>query len=219
MEEKVNFVKNITLKRLYYIIYILTLMFFISTNGFSQDTINLLSGKQIVAKSIYNEPASTLLKYEILIKGKIKQRSVDKLDIYSISMTDNTQNLLYIQDSAIGCPLSALEMEHFMLGGREAMKNYKAPWVTVFGFVTGAVATNYIGFWGLSSVIVYPACMGIVGTKIKTSDNVKSDLKANKNFIDGYKTYATKKKVKNALFGSIIGTAALAITSMIINAQ
>ena len=202
-----------------YIMNFFTLMFFISTHSFSQDTINLQNGKQIIAKIYFFDTGNTFIKYNVIIKDKLKLKTLDKLDIFSINYADKSQKILYSQDSALGYPLSVSEMEHFMLGGREAMKNYKAPWITVFGFVIGAVATEYLHFWGLSSTIAYPIGAGITGVKIKTSNNVNSDLKSNKDFIDGYKTYATKKKVKNALFGSIIGTATTIIATIIITAK
>lgn len=183
--------------------------------GISQDTLNLLNGKQIIAKSIYNEPTNTLLKYETIYKDKVKQKAIDKIEIFSIAYADKIENIFYRQDSAIGYSLSVTEMEHYMLGEREALKYYKAPWITIGGVAAGATATYFTGFWGLVSVAVYGTGMGVIDPKIKTSENISPAVKSDKNFIDGYKTYATRKKVKNAIIGSILGVGVVIIVSTI----
>ena len=185
---------------------------------FSQDTINLLNGRKIITRSIYDEPANALLKYDIIIRGKAKQKAVDKINIFSINYFDKTDRILYRQDTAIGFNLSITEMEYYILGEQEAIKNFKAPWITVGGFVFGATATNFVGFWGLLTPAVYGTVMGVIDPKIKLSDSTKVELKSNKNFVDGYMTTATRKKVKNAILGSVVGATVLAITSAIINA-
>lgn len=189
------------------------------TISFSQDTINLLSGKQIVAKSIYEEPTNALLKYDIIIRGKAKQKAVDKINIFSINYFDKTDRILYRQDTAIGYDLSIPEMEYYMLGAREAIKNYKAPAITVGGVVLGFGATYFAGFWGLLMPAVYGTTMGVIDPKIKLSESTKPEMRTNKDFVEGYMTTATRKKVKNAIMGSLVGATAFAIATILINAR
>ncbi|MFH0867007.1 MAG: hypothetical protein V1904_12495 [Bacteroidota bacterium] len=183
----------------------------------AQDTINLLSGKQIFAKSIYEEPNSSVLKYDISFHGKDKQSSVDLLNIYSVNYANKTKKIFYRQDSAIGFELSAKQMEYFMLGERDALKNHKTPWITVGGFVVGAVVTHYVQFWGLLTPVVYATAFGIFTPKIHSSPNFGSNITGDYNYMEGYKYTATRKKVKNALLGTILGFAVYSITSYAIN--
>jgi len=186
------------------------------TISFSQDTINLLNGKQIVAKSIYEEPTNALLKYDVIIRGKAKQKAVDKINIFSINYFNNTDRILYRQDTAIGYDLSIPEMEYYMLGAREARKNFKAPAITVCGVALGFGATYFAGFYGLIMPAVYGTTMGVIDPKIKLSETTKPEMRTNKDFVDGYMTTATRKKVKNAILGSVVGAAVFAIASGII---
>jgi len=190
----------------------------ICTKSFSQDTINLLNGKRIVAKSIYDEPTNALMKYDIVIRGKAKQKAVDKINIFSINYSDKTDRILYRQDTAIGYKLSIPEMEYYIAGEREAIKNYKAPWITVGGFALGFVATYKLAFWGLLSPAVFGTAMGVIDPKIKLSETTKPEMRTNKDFVDGYMTTATRKKVKNALLGTVAGATVFAIATIVINA-
>jgi hypothetical protein len=183
---------------------------------FSQDTINLMNGKQIVPRSIHEEQNSALLKYDIEIRGKLKQKAVDLLDIYSINYANKTNRQVYQQDSGLGYILSIHEMEHYILGERAAMKYYKVPWVTVGGFAIGFAVTTQIDFWGFFTPVVYGLGMGLLGTKIKAPDDIKQTYGNDNNFINGYKTIATQKKVKSAILGTFAGAAAFIIADFII---
>jgi hypothetical protein len=224
-----------------FLIKFLTLIIILfASNGYSQDTLNLLDGQRIAAIKIYNDTSNALLNYDIirnqpygfqitwnncqieyyiLTKKVIKQKYIDKLEIYSIDYADKTHLMIYQQDSAIGYPLNVKNMENYMMGEREARKNYKAPWVTLGGVLIGGIAADYIGFWSLTTMVVYGTGMALFDPKLKTSENTSPDLKTDRYFIKGYKDHATRKKVKNALLGTAVGIAALAITSIIINAQ
>jgi hypothetical protein len=195
----------------------------IPTFAWSQDSINLLNGELIIAKSIYNEPNSSLLKYDIIKrKVKIKQKSVDKADVFSINFAKNEQQILYSQDSALGFERSISQMEAYIYGEREAITNYKTPWVTIGGVAVGFVPTTfYFNFYGLLAPVVYGVIMGITTPKIKikASENLKAGLLYDKNFIDGYKTIAIKKKIKNAILGAVLGVVVAGITTTIINIE
>lgn len=199
-------------------VFIMILLFFVFYSEIqAQDTINLLNGKQIFAKSIYEEPNSTMLKYDYSFHGKEKQKAIDLLNIYSVNYANKTQKIFYRQDSAIGFDLSVKQMELNILGEREALKNYKTPWITAGGFAVGAVATYFFQFWGVISPAVYATAFGIITPKVHTSPELNYATTSDFYFLEGYKYTATRKKIKNALLGSIIGIAAYAITSNVIN--
>ena len=179
-----------------------------SVNSYSQDTINLMSGKQIIAKSIFEDTSSTLIKYDIAIKNRVIQKAVDRIDIFSITYADKSHSILYHQDTAIGFRLSYTEMNNYLLGEREALNHYKAPLVTVGGFAAGfAPTTFFLNFYGALFIPVYATALGVITPKVKTPENGNSKLFTDDNFIDGYKSTATRKKVKNALLGSVVGFA------------
>ena len=196
----------------FFILFILAV-----TNIQAQDTINLLNGKQIIAKSIYEEPSSTLLKYDIGFRNKSKQKAVDLLNVYSINYFNKTNKIFYKQDSAIGYDLSIPQMNYYIMGEREAIKNCKTQWIAVGGFILGVTATHVMQFWGVITPAVYAAAIGISNPKMHYSENINYSTSSDFNFNEGYKFKATHKKVKNALLGSIIGITAYAITSYTIN--
>jgi len=186
-------------------------------NIFSQDTINLLNGNQIIAKTVYEDSNNIFLKYDIKKRGKLKQKRVDKLDVFSIDFNNNRQSIIYRRDTILGYNLSINEMEKFIKGEHEAIKYSKAPWITATGVVVGFVPTAfYFNFYGLVTPVVYGTTIGIFNPKIKTSENINKELKADKNFQEGYNIAATRKRVKNALIGSVSGVVLAAITSNII---
>lgn len=185
--------------------------------NFSQDTLNFLDGRRIATKAIYEDSNDIFLRYEVFQKGKIAEKKVDKADLFSIDYSNNTRKIYYFQDTALGNDLALHEMESYMLGSREAIKNYKAPWVTACGTAAGFAPTYIIlNFWGLLAPVVYGTTMGMFTPGIKISENTPAALKKDIYFINGYKNTATRKKVKNALFGSIAGVAAAGITSYIV---
>jgi len=200
-----------------YSFFFITILFFFTYNSFAQDTINLLNGKQIIAKSVTDEANNTLLKYDILIKGNVKQKKIDKIDVFSIDYSDNTHKIFYKTDSSFGLSLSIVQMEHYIKGEQYAINNYKAPWVTACGLCAGFAPTiYYFNFYGLLAPAVYGTAMGIITPKIKHIENISPEFLNNKHFLDGYREAATKKKLKNALFGSIGGVAIAVITTTVL---
>ena len=204
------------MKQLFLIIF-LPIAMLSAGNLYSQDTINMLDGHRIVANKIYTDSLNSMVEYDIQKKESSKQRSIDRLEIFSISYHDKTQKIIYRKDTALGFPLSIEEMGNYVLGEREARKSYKAPWYTIGGLVLGGVAADYIQFWSLIVPVVYGTGSAIIGPKVKTSQEISPVLKSDKNFVSGYKEVATKKKVKNALLGSAAGIVIIAIASQIIN--
>jgi hypothetical protein len=197
------------MKRLSFII--ISILLFSSPVIKAQDTINLLNGKQILATKITEDTSIKVLKYDISIHDKILQRELDKLNIYSIYYSDNKQKIIYRQDSALGYNLSEKDMSSYILGEREAIKNHKVPWITVSCFVVGVAAEHYAQFWGLLAPVVCATAFGVITPRIHASPNISFPLRDDFNFKEGYKYTATRKKVKNALFGSIVGFVACGI--------
>ena len=178
----------------------------------SGSVINLLNGKQIIPKSIIYDTSSTLLKYEVVVKNKLIQKSIDKIEIFSIDSSNKSQKLFYFQDSLMGNILSVHDMHTYILGEREAIKNYKDPWVTVGGFAAGFLPTTFFfNFYGALAIPLYATSVSVFAPKLKASKLSDSNLIYDYNFVDGYKTAASKKKVKNALFGSVAGFATAVI--------
>lgn len=213
LQKNILFLQKINAMKYYFVIILLSIFI----NSYSQDTINLLNGNQIIAKSIFYEPASSMLKYDVIKKNKVKQKIIDRIDIYSIRFSDNTEKIFYYPDSIIGYTLSQSDMYDFILGEREAIKNYKNPNITIGGFFTGGIAVSFMRFWGVISPVVYATPIATINTKIKLSDQTNPSYLNNQNFVNGYKNVVTKKRLKNALFGSIAGVTTFAIISAIIN--
>jgi hypothetical protein len=183
---------------------------------YSQDTINLLNGKQIFPRTIHEEQNSALLYYDLQVRGKLKQKAVDLLDVYSINYANMTSKQVYQQDSGLGYILSVHEMQHYIIGERTAMKYYKVPWITAGGIVIGAAGVVPLGFIDLLTPVVYGVGIGFIGSKIQAPEDVKQTYGNDNNFINGYKTISTQKRVKYAILGTFAGIVAGTIADFII---
>ncbi len=183
---------------------------------FSQDTINLLNGKQIFPRSIHEEQNSALLYYDLQVRGKLKQKAVDLLDVYSINYANMTSKQVYQQDSGLGYILSIHEMQHYIIGERAAIKYYKAPLISVGGIVIGAVGVVPLGFIDLLTPVVYGVGIGFVGSKIKAPEDIKQTYGNDNNFTNGYKTISTQKRVKYAILGTFAGIVAFTVADYFI---
>jgi hypothetical protein len=199
------------MKRLLLLVFIIPVL--VSTVQ-SQDTINLLNGKQIAPKTLYNDENKAYIRCDLQKRNHVKLKVIDLLDVYSIKYTNKPELVVYKRDSMNGNNLTPEEMRLYVKGERTAEKIYKAPFVTAAGVVVGFVPTIYIlNFYGLISPALYGITMGVITPKAKIAPGDDPMLLTEKNYVDGYKMAATRKKVKNAVGGAIAGVLAAALTA------
>lgn len=176
-----------------------------SSYSYSQDTIVLISGKQIAAVSV-PDSESTNIYYNIARKDRsLIMKKVDLLDVFSVKYSNKPEKIIYKQDSILGYSLYLPEMINFIKGEQHAIKYYKSPWAFPAGFIAAPIAVNYMGYYGLISPAIVATGIGIKTPKLKHPELVRESLGDDKNFIEGYRVQATKTKVKNAIYGGIVG--------------
>ena len=182
----------------------------------SQDTLQMLSGEKLLVKVRDVNPGSNLILVEFIKKNKLKSKTVVMTDVYNIHFLDGTVRPVYKFDTLEGNNLTYDEAGKFVAGQQFAMKNYKAPWVTVTSAVIGAASPLALTFfYGLIVPTVYTGIMGL--TKPSHSlfiySKTKPELFNDKYFKSGFVKQARKKRVMNAVYGSLIGIGVAAITS------
>lgn len=185
----------------------------------SQDTIQMLSGEKLLVKVRDVNPESNLVLIEFNKNNKLKSKTLVMSDVYNIHFFDGTVRPVYKIDTLEGNNLTYDEVGKFVAGQQFAMKHYKAPWVTVTSAVIGAASPLALTFfYGLIVPTVYTGIMGL--TKPSHSlfiySKTKPELFNDKYFKSGFLKQARKKRVLNAVYGSLIGIGVSAITTGII---
>jgi hypothetical protein len=184
---------------------IITILCFISFATYGQDTLTFLNGKTDCVILYELNPVDEYITYHSL-KNPKKMYILSLRELYSISYKDSIHIITYEQDSSARLELNTEQMSYYIRGEQFASKHYKAPWITVGGVVAGTagpvILRAYLGF------LVPTAYCGIVGISkvhLKKQQAKYPELFNNEYFIDGYKDQAKHKKVKNAIWGSLVG--------------
>jgi hypothetical protein len=195
----------------------LIFFFLISISAKSQDTIQMLNGEKLLVKVRDLNPASNLIVVEFTKKNKVKSKAIQLTDVYNIHFFDGTTKPVYKMDTLEGFNLTYDEAGKFVQGQQFAMKNYKAPWITATSAVIGAASPLALQFfYGLIVPTVYTGTMGLTKPCMKKWDNKYPELFNDKYFKSGFVKQARKKRVMNAVYGSLIGIGVSAITTGVI---
>ena len=135
-------------------------------------------------------------------------------DVYNIHFLDGTVKPVYKFDTLEGNNLTYDEAGKFIAGQQFAMKNYKAPWITVTSAVIGAASPLALQFfYGLIVPTAYTGIMGLTKPCMKKYDKRYPGQFEDKYFKSGFVKQARKKRVMNAVYGSLIGIGVSAITT------
>lgn len=143
-------------------------------------------------------------------KRKPKTLDVEKDRLFSIKFSGGQERILYFHDSAIGNTFTVLEAKMFMLGEREAGKNYRNILPAFIGFAIGV--SSPILFSNAVALSPIPPAVSPLYTLIPY---IKINVKAleNKNYLQydtflmGYEKVARKKNFMRALMGAGTGLA------------
>jgi hypothetical protein len=202
-------------------IVLLAFLFLLSLANisFSQDTLLLVNGKRIVCGVKEVNENHKLIFYELSGKRRPKYKFIDFSEVYMINYHFGTKQNIYRQDSMRGFNLSFYEVGKFIEGEQFAMKNYKAPWVTVGGAAVGAVTPVALPvLYGLGASLGYVGVFAIVKPSKKKYEEKYPELFQDKAFKNGFVIEARKKRIMNSIYGSLIGFGVAAITTGIIYA-
>lgn len=196
--------------RLAYTLLMISLFCCLRSNA--QDTVRFLNGRSMTGKVVSNSNETVI---HLTKSGKhTKAKRYFKEDVFDIKFSEGKREVLYLADSNRGFYFSEDEMDRFINGMQCARIHYKAPWVTVGGVAAGA-AGIYWGFWGLTAPAAYAITLSSIPVRVKGKAYLKDHI-GDEFYIEGFKTMAKRKKVRNALFGSIGGVLLVGIATTIL---
>jgi hypothetical protein len=136
---------------------------------------------------------------------------VEKDRVFSIKLSNGQEHLVYFHDSIIGNVFTVLEAKMFMLGEREADKNYHNKWPFIIGFVVGAASpialSNAVALSPIAPAIT-PLHTLIPYIKVNTKKIVNKNYLQYDTYIMGYEKVARKKNFMHSILGAGIGLAA-----------
>ena len=176
--------------------------------GISQNTINLISGKQINAKVI--EIKDSYIYYQIKKNDKIKDKFIEKEDIFSISNINNADTILYQQDSTKGFTLNIQQMSNYVYGEQTSWKIHKtSKFIIIGGGVCGA-SVGIIGIYGLLIPASYSSMVSLINPKVQYTNNKVSPENID-SYNKGYIGIAKLKNTRNSIISGLFGIAATII--------
>ena len=183
--------------------------------SFAQDTIFLLNGEKYAVK--IKKVTNDSLIFETLGPGKIKERRIDKSDVFSLISPNGNEVIMYRQDTGIGNNFAADQMRNYIYGEQDARKNFHAPLMTVAGAISGVGGFAFLGFYGLMVPPLTTALLSIKSPKVKAKCVSRRELIDNEYYRSGYQGVAIRKKVKNGLIGGLVSFAVTAVAMTIYN--
>lgn len=181
----------------------------------AQDTLLMNTGNEKIVhiKELNERMLYVAWQKKPSIKSKV--RAYDLRNVYSVHFKDSARVITYFQDTATDNFLDVETMGRFVNGEHYAVMHYKAPLVTAGGIVSGAAGILWNPFYGLLVPAAYSATLGAIPVSTQKLSREHPDLYADPYFVEGYRMKARKKKIKNAIVGSLIGIGAAAITTTV----
>lgn len=168
-----------------------------------------MEGERIVAKSITINQTSNECFY---VKLNDSEKVIDFEDIFSVRDTLGKETIYYKQDPQKGFYESPADMKLYVEGMMAAQKKYKSPLSSCGGMILSvsavtAVAITGIGglFWTPLVPVIYTGfVLKSKPSVTKITNSLPENLRQEK-YIIGYITQVKKKRVNNAIFGSVGG--------------
>lgn len=191
----------------------------IAVQTFGQDKIQLMNGKVLRGK--LGTEYDGYYDFDFYKNGgKVKSMELTKYRMFSYTNSSGEETILYRQDTLMGNFFTPNEMKMFVYGERDAFNNFKSTgwFLTGLGLGFGAAILDTYdfqgngGFFAISPSIVPIAVpfvvtigAGLFKTKVRKEYAADVNFLASEHYIEGFQKITKVKKLKNALFGSIIG--------------
>jgi hypothetical protein len=209
---------------------IVILFILLQISLFSQEKVNLLSGKILegTVDTIIDEQVKMTV---VTKKGKVYDTYIENYRVFSVITKDGSENILYKQDTSIGNFLNPADMKFYMLGEQDAYKNYRPLGTMIIGASLGVglgIYDTYVfkddpttiainekgafkespGFLTIFYPFVYTVIAGIMPRPNLDIHNVTDRNNLNsENYIQGFARVARFKRTIRALAFSAIGSA------------
>lgn len=193
------------------------LMSFISLLSSSQDRILLMNGRRLEVRIVDHDPAKLVFE-QAGRRGAMVTDSLATPEVFSFTLRDSTETVLYVKDEMLGDVLEVEEARYYIYGMADARKGYET-WPTVVGgAVVGAAAPFVIGE-GVLPVIVstmgYGFGMQIPTIRVREETITDLNYKQYPTYLEGYNRRARNKKFKaaflSALSGALVSSTAIAL--------
>lgn len=194
---------------------LLSLLLLASLSLNAQDTLVLNSGQEKIVNVHELNQRLLYVSYQNIKSNRAKLRGLDLREVYAVHFRDSARVITYIQDTASGNVFYTEDMGRYVAGENYAINHYKAPWVTVGGVAAGFTGPVLNFFWGLLVPAAYTGTLGAIPVSTRKLASEQPELYADRFFTAGYKQKARHKKVMNAIWGSLAGIGAAAITTTI----
>lgn len=184
----------------------LILFGFLFLEGFSQDRILLLNGREL--RGYITDTAFNYVEFREKSDDKKIQR-IEAERIFSFTFENSgTEYIVYEPDTTDPDYFTIHEMRMFMYGENEARMHYKTPY-TMAGAVLVGFATGFSPFIPLLLTPVVPGIYTfLIGTqfiRINRKAIANKLYLSEETYIYGYEKIGKAKRVQNAIFGSLIG--------------
>lgn len=192
----------------------LLVMFWMATLPLSaQDKVLLMNGQEFECR-ILSDTTVDIVFEAANRRGKVKRYERHKSDVFSYTVGNNPEKILYARDTMFGDFYAVDEMRVYMAGQRDARENYHPRGTFWVGFaLCGTIA--FLGQDGFLTAMapagIYTLVQFIPRLKIREKTMSDPKYKYNDLYADGYEPPARSKKVLRAMGGGYSG-AALGVT-------
>jgi hypothetical protein len=188
---------------------LISIVILYNPNGFSQDTLLLLSGKKLPIANYRFDVKSNLINYSTL-KGKTY--SIYSFDVFSIHFKNGKDTIFYRQDILSEDP-NTEQMRRYINGEIAADKEFRCKGAVISSFLVGAGSPYLFTAMGVDAglSLVVPISFGIgIGRSMpNTIRFIKSYLSHTDDvyYTLGYSEIMRKKKTNKTLISGATGWA------------
>lgn len=148
-----------------------------SSDTYIHDVINFINGKQITADMLSAD--STSLFYKAVGKHRSHQKECSLDNVFSVVYKNGTEKVYYKQDTSTDDRyMTTEEMRNYVQGGQDARSNFRSPFSTVSGVLTGATSA-VIGFWSIPLIFIHPYICASLSSEKKSASFENIEPKIN----------------------------------------
>ncbi len=135
----------------------------------AQDTLLLISGRQIVVSSI--DLNNNTIAYRRIDK-KDKLKTIDPYRVFSVKYRDGSERIIYQPDSLDPIDFKVEEMRTFIKGEQDARYLYKNNFIKYAGLGIGA-GCAFLGFYGVVGPPLYATVVGSYSPNVEKRLTIK----------------------------------------------
>ncbi len=167
-----------------------------------QDRVTLLTGKVLEVKSAsINDSTVTFQKFG---STSMKRRVFEKRKVFSVTFETGKEKVVYEPDSMENEEYNKAEMRMYVQGEIDAREHFRSPLTTIGGVAVGSGGA-FFAIYGSTLPMLYSGSVVLFKTNMAKQNLPDQTILDSEPYINGYSTQARKKRIKNALIGSVSG--------------